>query len=136
MSVYISVSVRQLVADRASNRCEYCKVHQQDTFFAFQIDHVVSLKHGGNNEIENLALACPQCNSYKGSDLATFVGAYHNIVPIFNPRFHAWGEHFEYSEGVVLARTLIGEATIKLLQFNGPDRIIQRSILEDAGLWP
>jgi hypothetical protein len=136
MSVYISVSVRQFVADRASSRCEYCKVHQQDTFFAFQIDHVVSLKHGGKNEIDNLAFACPQCNSYKGSDLATFIGEYQNIVPIFNPRYQAWGEHFEYSEGVVLARTLIGEATIKLLQFNGADRIIQRSILEDAGLWP
>jgi hypothetical protein len=136
MSVYISVSVRQFVADRASNRCEYCKVHQQDTFFAFQIDHVVSLKHGGKNEIDNLAFSCPQCNSYKGSDLATFIGEYQNIVPIFNPRYQAWGEHFEYSEGVILARTLIGEATIKLLQFNGADRIIQRSILEDAGLWP
>ncbi len=46
-------------------------------------------------------IACPQCNSYKGSDLATFIGEYQNIVPIFNPRYQAWGEHFEYSEGVV-----------------------------------
>ncbi len=63
---------RRLVASRAQNRCEYCRLHQEDMFIAFEIDHIVSLKHGGGNEYDNLAYACPHCNQHKDSDLTTF----------------------------------------------------------------
>ena len=44
---------RRFVAQRANHRCEYCHVHQDDSFLGFEIDHIISLKHGGGNEIES-----------------------------------------------------------------------------------
>lgn len=58
----ISEKIRLLVAKRANYCCEYCLVHQDYQFLAFDIDHIVSVKHGGGNEITNFAFACPHCN--------------------------------------------------------------------------
>ena len=43
MSQYIPEALRKVVAERASYRCEYCQISALDTFFAFHIDHVISL---------------------------------------------------------------------------------------------
>lgn len=48
MNRYIADSVRQLVAQRANYRCEYCGIHKDEAFYPFQIDHIISLKHGGS----------------------------------------------------------------------------------------
>lgn len=93
--------IRLLVASRAQNRCEYCRLHQEDMFIAFEIDHIVSLKHGGGNEYDNLAYACPHCNQHKGSDLTTFLESYDDIVVLYNPRKHDWSEHFEAIDGEI-----------------------------------
>ena len=57
-----SEQLRWKVAERANFRCKYCRIHQDDMFISFKIDHIVAQKHGGGNEIENLAYACPHCN--------------------------------------------------------------------------
>lgn len=67
---YIPANLRRLVVERAVGRCEYCLLHQADTPFSHQIDHILPLKHGGETIAKNLALACLDCNRYKGSDLA------------------------------------------------------------------
>jgi hypothetical protein len=36
MSSYISVALRQLVADRANHRCEYCLIPQEASFLTFE----------------------------------------------------------------------------------------------------
>ena len=82
----IPEAVRQFVAQRAGYRCEYCRVHQDDLFIAFEIDHIAGIKHGGGDEPDNLAFACPHCNQHKGSDLTTFLDSYEDIVALFNPR--------------------------------------------------
>ncbi len=135
MSKHVSESTRSLVAQRALFCCEYCRVRQEDAFITFEIDHITSLKHGGGNEFENLAFACPHCNSHKGSDLTTFLESYEDIVPIFNPRKNVWKDHFSAEGGAITGDSKIGLATIKLLQLNDPDRIIQRKLLEEAGCW-
>ena len=72
----VSSKIRLAVAARAKNRCEYCRFHEDDMFVAFEIDHIISLKHGGDNHIDNLAHACPHCNQHKGTDLTTFIDNY------------------------------------------------------------
>ena len=62
MSRYISDKLRALVAHRAGFRCEYCRLLAEDAFFRFHIDHIVSVKHGGETVEENLAYACQICN--------------------------------------------------------------------------
>ena len=125
----ISLKTRLLVAQRAIFFCEYCHFHESDRFLAFEIDHIFSVKHGGGNEIENLAYACAHCNQNKGTDLVTFIDDYENIVPLFNPRKQQWDEHFFFEEGLVCHKTLTGKATIKLLKMNDVDLIILRKLL-------
>lgn len=136
MSRSIPEPVRRFVAARAQNRCEYCRVHQNDSFLPLQTEHVISRKHGGGNEPENLALACAQCNQHKGTDLTTFLTSYEDIVVLFNPRSDDWFEHFKVNQGIIIGITKIGQATIKVLKLNEPERVIHRQLLQEDGLWP
>ncbi|MBD2757067.1 HNH endonuclease [Spirosoma validum] len=129
----VSAKTRRLVAERANYRCEYCQLHEDDLFLSFEIDHVISVKHGGGNELANLAYACPHCNNHKGSDLTTFLDSYDDIVILFNPRIHKWNEHFSSDKGQLIAKTRIGQASIKLLRLNEPDLIILRQLLTQVG---
>ena len=68
MSVtYIPVELRRAVILRAEKLCEYCFIHEDDTFFGCQVDHIIAEKHGGETSFDNLALACTNCNRAKGS---------------------------------------------------------------------
>ena len=62
---YIPAETRRLVIGRAGRCCEYCLIHEDDTYFGCEVDHVVSEKHGGLTVAENLAYACLVCNRYK-----------------------------------------------------------------------
>jgi len=62
MTTYISADLRLLVAARAALLCEYCLIHEEDTYLGCQIDHVISEKHRGATVAENLAYACTFCN--------------------------------------------------------------------------
>ncbi len=66
MSSYISKNLRFQIADQANHICEYCLIHEDDTYFGFEIDHIISLKHGGDTDAANLAYACVLCNRKKG----------------------------------------------------------------------
>ena len=130
MSRYISDPLRQFVSERAGYRCEYCHLPQRFAFFSFHIDHIISLKHAGGTSEANLALSCQLCNLNKGSDVATFLKDEQVPIRFFNPRKDSWDDHFETeASGYLLAKTLIGEATVKILNFNHPDSIIERSAL-------
>ena len=66
MGRYISAELRRFIPERAGGLCEYCLIHEDDTFFGCQVDHIVSEKHGGLTVEENLAYACAFCNRHKG----------------------------------------------------------------------
>lgn len=132
----IAEKVRQIVAQRAHLRCEYCLVHQDDMFVSYAVDHIIAIKHGGGNELSNLAYTCPYCNQYKGSDFATFLESYDDIVVLFNPRKHDWDEHFEAIDGEIIPLTRIGQASVKIFRFNEPDLLILRQILSQVGRYP
>jgi len=125
MSRNISESLRQFVAQRANYCCEYCQMAQVVRFVIFHVEHVRSMKHGGQTVEHNLAFSCPECNFQKGSDLGTFIDD-DNLVRFFNPRKDVWDDHFEIENGVIFSKTDIGEATVRILKFNIPERIIFR----------
>lgn len=136
MSRYISEALRNRVATRADFRCEYCRIYERYSFLSFHIEHIISLKHGGNSTVENLAYSCPICNVNKGSDIATFVDNPDDLIRFFNPRNDVWTDHFEVeSSGLILSKTMIGEATIKILGLNHPDSIIERQIMIQMGVF-
>lgn len=135
MSRNIPEYQRRAVAERASFCCEYCRLPEKAAFFLFQVDHVVSLRHEGKTELDNLAYACPICNRKKGTDLGTLVGNPPELIRFFNPRTDQWSEHFSLEEsGEIISKSDIGAATVKFLDFNDPDAVIERGKLIVAGV--
>lgn len=125
MRLSISRKIRAKVANRAGHRCEYCLIGSDDVFLPHEIDHIISLKHGGDHHKPNFAYACFACNRSKGSDIASIVPP-DTVVRLFNPRKDAWDNHFELEGAEFIARSDIGRATISLLKLNHPDRILER----------
>jgi hypothetical protein len=99
-----------------------------------EVDHVIALKHGGKTESANLALSCTLCNKHKGSDLASFDGETERIAPLFHPRRDHWQEHFSLSDGLIVPKTAIGRVTVRLLQLNRPEQVLERQLLSAAGV--
>ena len=136
MRQVIPEKIRQKVAERAGLCCEYCRIHADNLFLSFEIDHIIALKHGVTNDLENLAYACPHCNQYKGTDFATLLNDFNDIVVLFNPRIHEWTKHFETIEGEIIPKTRIGQASLKIFRFNQPDLLIVRRLLNEVGKYP
>ena len=122
MSSYVSAAVRRLVARRADFLCEYCLVHEDDTVFGCEVDHVISEKHGGATDAENLAYACAVCNRAKGSDIGSIVPGTGRFVRFLNPRTDRWAEHFTLDGVTIVFLSDTGEVTARILAFNASDR--------------
>ena len=122
---YISAELRRSVVARASRRCEYCLVFEGDTYVGFQIDHIISEKHGGATTEENLAQACLFCNVNKGSDIGSLDDA-GTFTRLFHPRLDRWEEHFRFVGPRIEALTPVGMVTARLLRFNDRHRIEER----------
>lgn len=111
----ISSAARLLVVERAVHRCEYCLLHQDDSFTPHQIDHIVSRKHGGDSSPGNLALACIHCN---------------------DPRRDRWRDHFRIEDGEIVPITENAAATVRLLRLNLFGRVSERRVLSQSGRYP
>jgi hypothetical protein len=45
----VDTSTRELVWNRAQDRCEYCLIHQDDEpFYRFHVEHVIAKQHERN----------------------------------------------------------------------------------------
>lgn len=133
---YIPAAMRKKVRQRASDCCEYCRLAQADAFFPHEPDHIIAEKHGGETILENLALACLDCNRFKGTDIASRDPKTGRLVALFNPRTQSWSDHFEVSGGVVLPLSAVGRATERVLKLNLPMRVEARSLLAQSGRYP
>ena len=123
----ISAALRREVRERAGERCEYCLLAESQAFFPHEPDHLIAQKHGGDTASANLALACFDCNRFKGSDIASVDFVTRELVPLFNPRTQTWSEHFRFSGGRIIPLTPVGRATEKLLRFNLRSRVELRA---------
>ena len=126
--------LRQLVWQRAAQRCEYCQVPADVALLPFQIDHVIAEKHGGLTVADNLALSCERCNSHKGPNIAGYFEGH--LVPLFNPRQNRWVDHFAWDGPVLVGKTPVGKVTIDVLAINLPYRIVLRAALIEEGIFP
>ena len=121
---------RRLVRRRAGNGCEYCRLPQAAApFLTFHVEHIQAQQHGADDSPENFALACPDCNRYKGPNLSTLDSQAGRVIRLFHPRTDVWEEHFELQGALIAGRTDIGVATARLLQMNTEERIHVRSEL-------
>jgi hypothetical protein len=125
----ISPALRELVRSRAGGVCEYCLISEQFTLAEHEIDHVISIKHGGQTVAENLALCCAVCNRLKGSDIASIDPETGQLTPLFNPCVDSWANHYQLSNGEIISLTAQGRATVRLLRLNRATRIQERRLL-------
>jgi hypothetical protein len=121
-------TIRQLVRDRAGDRCEYCLLPQKYAVVVrFHIEHLRARQHGGDDAPANLALAGPHCNRFKGPNLTSF------DPETDNPRTQSWHEHFALDDIMIVGLTPIGRATVRLLHMNSEDRLKVRAVLKERG---
>ena len=133
----MNAALREFVRQRASGRCEYCLLPQAAApFFAFHMEHIRAQQHGGQDVELNLALACPDCNAFKGPNLTSVDSHTDAVVLLFNPRNQDWDDHFVRQEALILGVTPTGRATVDLLNFNEVERVEMRVELLANGEWP
>lgn len=136
---YISPEVSNRVRALAKNRCGYCLSPQYLVMARLEIEHIIPLARGGSNEEENLWLACPICNRYKGDKIEAVDLETGQTVLLFNPRTMSWKEHFRWSEDglKIIGLTATGRATVGALQLSDdPDVLVVRSYWVEAGWHP
>lgn len=131
MTSEVSSALRRAVIQRAEGRCEYCRLNQDFSVYAHEVDHVVARKHGGQSVLENLALSCLPCNRYKGSDLTSIDPQTGKITQLFNPRSDVWSEHFILDNGRIIGLSAIGRTTVFLLKFNTLTAVRNRQLSGD-----
>ena|SRR5437660_9374320 len=128
-------TVRQ-VEDRASRRCEYCRMHQSLQGATFHVEHVVPRSLGGASDLDNLAWACPSCNLRKSDRIDGRDPETETIVTLFHPRRDQWSEHFVWQGYLIVGLTPVGRATVTTLDMNHPRRLLVRQAEELFGLFP
>jgi hypothetical protein len=126
LSGYISTLLRKAIRERTGFRWKYCLIPEDASFFPFEPDHIIALKHRSSSELPNLACRCLECNRLKGIDLASIDPETGLIVRLFHPRLVLWSDHFELRGDLIAPRTAIGRATEYLLQSNRPIAVSAR----------
>ena len=129
--------LRALARSRAEQRCEYCRLHEADLpLFPFHVEHIIPQKHHGDDDPDNLAWSCHECNLAKSSNLSGRDLVTGRIVVLFNPRRQRWHRHFAWAGARLVGLTACGRATIDVLNINEAERIDLRELLVMAGLFP
>lgn len=117
-------SIREIVRSRALDRCEYCQLRQEDSpLAALHVEHVIPKKHDGSSNIDNLALACIDCNLHKGPNLTGFDPETGELCRLFHPREQKWEIHFRWAGIYIVGKTDVGRTTVKVLDMNSAEQI-------------
>lgn len=120
---------REFNRHRARNRCEYCHLPQDVSELLFHVEHIIPRQHGGADDLDNSALACPDCNLLKGPNLTAIDPRTRRTVRLFHPRRDKWPQHFARRGPRIVGKTAMGRATVSLLKMNSPQRIRIRLLL-------
>ncbi|WP_133795073.1 HNH endonuclease [Prosthecobacter fusiformis] len=134
MNVPVSLALK--VRQRAGYRCEFCRMSQSLQEASFHIEHILPRVHGGETALPNLALACPGCNLHKADRTHAKNPGTGEIVSLFHPRKHSWGDHFEWVAFRLEGKSPEGGATVALLKQNHPRRLLIRKAEHGFGLFP
>jgi len=132
----VSARLRRLVVERASHRCEYCRLSAKGQAATFHVDHIVPQAAGGLTEPENLALACIHCSLRKGARQQATDPKTGAQVPLFHPRFDSWSESFRWNGVKLTGRTASGRATLAVLGLNSAEHLVIRGFEARLGRHP
>lgn len=134
---YVSDKLRQKIIEQSQNRCGYCLGEQRYILAPLEIDHLLPTAAGGTDDEENLWLACPLCNLYKGIKTHGIDPLTLRKVLLFNPRKQNWKRHFIVENQIqIFGKTAIGRATVIALQMNSRLPLTVRQNWFTAGWYP
>lgn len=120
------------VRERADHCCEYCLMSQDDSpLAALHIEHIIPKIHGGSDDLDNLALACIDCNLHKGTNLTGIDPETKEVTPLFNPRSHKWLDHFSLVGAYIAGKSPIGRTTVRVLDMNSEEQLTLRASPRD-----
>jgi hypothetical protein len=120
----MNAATRNRVFRRAKFCCEYCRLHQDQSPLATpHVEHILPRKHGGSDDLNNLALACVDCNLHKGSNVAGYDPETGQLTPLFDPRHQQWHEHFQRLGAFIVGKTSVGRTTVEVLQLNAEQQL-------------
>lgn len=133
-------ALRALVTARAGGACEYSRLVELPTGVRFHLDHFIPLSAGGKSVLSNLALCCPGCILSKG-DRTQGLDDGGETQSLFSPRQYepsalGWHIHFavDRATGLIIARTVVGQATARGLNMNATQRLYARLLQVRTGL--
>ncbi len=125
---------RELVRQRAGNRCEYCRFRESAVpYLVFHVDHIIAKQHVDDvsDDVQGLAWACSECNYHKGPNLVSIDPESNEQAAIFQPRQDDWEAHFKVENGMIMGRTPVGRATARLLNMNASRLVrLRRELIE------
>lgn len=138
MTTGLTSEIRAEVARRAHHRCSYCQSQEDVVGALFTVDHIIPQALGGSDELDNLCLACWDCNRIKQTHVTGIDPHSGQRVSLFDPRQQRWDEHFAWSDDatLVVGLTPTGRATIEQLQLNRPILVLARQRWVRAGWHP
>jgi hypothetical protein len=129
----MDATTRDLVRQRAGDRCEYCRLHQEHSGLRHHIEHITAKQHGGSDDADNLALACHRCNLHKGTNLTGIDPQTRQMAPIFHPRRDRWSDHFTFEGARINGVSAVGRATVQVLNMNDARRLELRTEILKRG---
>ena len=123
----MDATTRDLVRQRAGDRCEYCRLRQEHSTLRHHIEHITAKQHGGSDHPDNLALACHRCNLHKGTNLTGIDAQSGQVMPLFHPRRDRWSDHFTLQGEYITGISAVGRATVQVLNMNDARRLELRA---------
>jgi len=134
----ISEELRALIVERARDRCEYCLSPASYATQRLSVEHVLPRAKGGQNAVENLALACQGCNNHKYNHTEAADPVSGLTVPLYNPRRDRWTDHFAWGADllIIIGLTPTGRATVDTLWLNRAGVVNLRRLLLGIGEHP
>lgn len=108
---------KRIIYQEANGCCEYCQTCEVNIGQRMHVDHITP---NSNNNMDNLCLACWNCNTSKGVETQAIDPLTNEIVALYNPRKHLWANHFAWTKfnTEILGITAIGRSTVKCLKMN------------------
>jgi hypothetical protein len=131
-------SLRLLIVDQFKFCCAYCQTQQHISGVRLTVDHIIPESLGGDNEAQNLCLACWDCNLYKAARIAIYDDASQRAVRLFHPQKQSWQDHFEWSAdgSMIVDKTITGRVSIFALRMNRIELRISRKLWVEVGWHP
>ncbi|MEM7538310.1 MAG: HNH endonuclease signature motif containing protein [Chloroflexota bacterium] len=126
------------MSEKSNYLCSYCKTAEEVVGTHFTIDHILPESMGGPTTIDNLCLACWDCNLAKSNRIMAKDMITGQTVRLFDPNQQLWEEHFEWNQNglIIMGLTSIGRATVDAIKLNRPPLVRSRRLWIKFGLHP